>query len=67
LTCGDVQSLPVSPAILRHCSASLYGTIAMSEGIGGVLGTMACGWILARIDSGKAAEGRSGPEPGDEA
>jgi hypothetical protein len=27
-----------------HSSASLYWTIAMSEGIGGVLGTMACGW-----------------------
>lgn len=36
-----------------HSSASLYGTIGMSEGIGGVVGTMACGWILARTYSGR--------------
>jgi hypothetical protein len=41
-----------------HSSASLHGTIAMSEGIGGVLGTMACGWdwrgsTQARLSAGE--------------
>jgi MFS family permease len=37
-----------------HSNASLYGTIGMAEGIGGVLGTLACARVLPRIDSGKA-------------
>lgn len=36
-----------------HSSASLYGTIGMAEGIGGVLGTVACGWFLAKIGAAK--------------
>jgi predicted MFS family arabinose efflux permease len=36
-----------------HASASLYGTIGMSEGIGGLLGTVAFAWVMTKIDIGR--------------
>jgi MFS family permease len=36
-----------------HSSASMYGTIGMAEGIGGVLGTLAAGWVMTRIGAGR--------------
>jgi MFS family permease len=36
-----------------HASATLYGTIGMAEGIGGLAGTMAAGWVIARAGAGR--------------
>lgn len=36
-----------------HTSASFYGTTGMAEGAGGVLGTLAAGWVIARAGAGR--------------
>jgi MFS family permease len=36
-----------------HTSASFYGTTSMAEGVGGVLGTVAVGWVIARAGAGR--------------
>lgn len=36
-----------------HSSASLFGTIGMAEGIGGLLGTLAAGWVITRAGASR--------------
>lgn len=36
-----------------HASASWYGTLSMAEGIGGLAGTVAAGWVITRAGAGR--------------
>jgi Na+/melibiose symporter-like transporter len=36
-----------------HTNASFYGLTGMAEGVGGVLGTLAAGWAIARAGAGR--------------
>jgi MFS family permease len=36
-----------------HASASLYGTVSMAEGAGGVVGTLAAVWVMSRARAGR--------------